>query len=173
MIPAVGETPTWALTLAYWLHMIATVTWIGGLVALNTLFIPAARNDLAVEDYTRLLDRIQRRLDPLAWLSLAVLVGSGLFQMSASPNYEGFFQFTNRWSQAILAKHLLFLAMTGVSAYLTWGLLPALRRTAMRRDRGMDAPAMAVLEQRERRLLRLSLILGIAVLGLTALARAS
>jgi uncharacterized membrane protein len=173
MIPAVSVPPDWALTLAYWLHMLATVTWIGGLVALNTLFIPAARGNLAAEDYARLLDRIQRRLDPLAWLSLAVLTATGLFQMSASPNYEGFFQFTNRWSQAIFAKHLVFLAMTGVSAYLTWGLLPGLRRIALRRARGLDAPEMENLEKRERMLLRLNLILGIAVLGLTALARAS
>jgi uncharacterized membrane protein len=169
MIP----TPYWALTAAYWLHMLATVTWIGGLVALNTLFIPAARGDLAAEDYSRLLGRIQRRLDPLGWMSLAVLVGTGLFQMSANPNYQGLLQVSNRWALAILVKHLVFLLMTGVSAYLTWGLLPALRRLALVRARGHPADGAAALEARERRLIMINLVLGIIILGLTALARAA
>jgi uncharacterized membrane protein len=168
-----GAIPYWALTLVYWLHMLATVIWIGGLVALNLLIIPAARPNLAAEDYSRLLDHIQRRLDPLGWLSLAVLVGTGLFQMSANPNYEGFLQVSNRWSQAILVKHLVFLAMTGVSAYLTWVLLPGLRRLALARAKGIRAAGLDQLERRERRFLRLNLVLGIAILGLTALARAS
>ncbi len=33
----------WALSLAYWLHMLATVAWIGGLVTLCMLVLPAAR----------------------------------------------------------------------------------------------------------------------------------
>lgn len=40
-------TPTgWALTQAYWMHLLATVTWIGGLAALAWLVLPAARRSL-------------------------------------------------------------------------------------------------------------------------------
>jgi uncharacterized membrane protein len=173
MTSDVTAAPYWALTMAYWLHMLATVAWIGGLVALNYLFIPAARGVLAAEDYSRMLDKIQRRLDPLAWLSLAVLVATGLFQMIASPNYEGFLEFSNRWSQAILVKHVVFLMMTGVSAYMTWVLLPGLRRIALLRAKAQGTAISGELEKRERALLRLNLVLGVVVLGLTALARAS
>jgi uncharacterized membrane protein len=76
-----------ALTLAYWLHMLATVTWIGGLAALSLFVLPAARRSLEPESYVVLLADIQRRLDPLAWFSLFILAASGLFQMSSSPNY--------------------------------------------------------------------------------------
>jgi hypothetical protein len=93
--------------------------------------------------------------------------------MIASPSYEGLLQVSNRWSQAILIKHIAFLAMTAVSAYLTWVLLPGLRRLALLHARGQEPSGMAELEKRERSLLRLNLILGIVVLGLTALARAS
>jgi uncharacterized membrane protein len=153
--------------------MLATVTWIGGLVALNTLFIPAARAVLEAHVYSRLLDKIQRRLDPISWFSLVVLVGTGLFQMAANPNYDGILIVSNRWSQAILVKHLVFLVMTATSAYLTWGLLPALRRLALARARGRELANSGELEERERRLLRFNLFLGIIILGLTALARAS
>ena len=165
--------PAWALTLSYWLHMLATVIWIGGLAALALLVFPAARKSLDPPAYAALLDRLQRRFDPLAWLSLALLVATGLFQMSANPNYKGFLTIANRWALAILVKHLVFLAMTLVSAYLTWGVLPNLQRMALRRARGLEAAGEESLQSREVRLLRLNLVLGVLVLALTAIARAS
>jgi uncharacterized membrane protein len=166
-------TPYWALSLIYWLHMLATVAWIGGLAALSLVILPAARQALDDAGYARLLSAVQRRLDPLGWISLLVLVGTGLFQMSASPNYVGFLGFGNRWAIAILVKHLVFFGMTGVSAYLTWGLMPKLGRIALRQAHGQPVPEAARLQRLEISLLRLNLTLGLAVLALTALARAS
>lgn len=171
---ALGESiPFWALSLAYWLHMLATVAWIGGLVALVVLVLPVARRILAPDVYATFLEQIQRRLDPLGWLSLAVLLATGLFQLSASPNYDGFLSISNRWAVAILIKHILFFGMIAVSAYLTWGVLPSLRRVAMKRAKGIETEEAEILQRRETLLLRINLILGILILGLTSLARAS
>ena len=171
---ALGETtPFWALSIAYWLHMLATVAWIGGLVALVMLVLPAARRVLDANSFSRFLDQLQRRLDPLGWLSLAVLLATGLFQLSANPNYEGFLSISNRWAVSILIKHILFLGMIGISAYMTWGLLPQIRRIALMRSKGIDTEETDKLEKREVILIRINLILGVLVLGLTALARAS
>jgi uncharacterized membrane protein len=169
---------SWALTLAYWLHMLATVTWIGGLAALSLFVLPAARRSLEAESYVILLAAIQRRLDPLAWFSLIILAASGLFQMSSNPNYDGFLKLENTWTLAILVKHMVFLAMAGISAYLTWSVLPGLRRIALRqalaRREGREATDDAgQLGRQETRLLLLNLVLGVLVLALTALARAS
>lgn len=166
-------TPIWALTFAYWMHMLATVIWIGGLAILSILIIPAARKSLQEQAYAALLERIQRRLDPLAWFSMLVLLGSGMLQMSANPNYEGFLTIGTTWSLAILAKHLLFGVMVVISGYLTWGVLPALRRSALQRGRGLESLNSAKLQSREASLLRVNLILGILVLALTALARSA
>ena len=171
---SLGETiPFWALSLAYWLHMLATVAWIGGLVALVVLVLPVARRVLEADSYAIFLEQVQRRLDPLGWLSLAVLLATGFFQLSANANYEGFLSISNRWAVAILIKHILFFGMIGVSAYLTWGILPALRRIALMRAKGIEAEDADKLQKRETLLLRINLILGILILGLTSLARAS
>ena len=169
-----GETtPYWALSLAYWLHMLATVAWVGALVALVILVLPAAKKTLEPAAYANFLGQLQRRLDPLAWLSLAILLATGLFQMSANPNYTGFLSISNRWAVAMLLKHLLFIVMIGISAYLTWGILPALRRIALRQAKGLDAQSAEQLQNRERFILRMNLVLGILILALTALARAA
>lgn len=163
----------WALSLIYWLHMLATVVWIGGLASFSLLVLPAARKSLEASAYSRLLESLQRRLDPLSWLCLAVLGVTGLFQMSANPNYQGFLTIHNRWAIAILLKHLVFISMTALSAYLTWGILPRLRRAALLQMRQPDGAQVLELQQQETRLLRLNLVLSVAVLALTALARAS
>lgn len=171
MNPVTSPTPYWVLSLAYWLHMLATVAWVGGLTALIYLFLPAAQKQLDREAFARLLLHIQRRLDPLAWLSLSILVGTGLIQMSASPNYQGFLRFSNLWSVAILGKHLAFLLMVTISAYISWWVLPAMQRLALMKAK--DSEEVTRLQRRERTLLRLNLILGAIILGLTALARAA
>ncbi len=165
------QTPTWALTIAYWIHMQATVLWIGGLAVLSIVVIPAAHKSLDDEKYAVLLDALQRKLDPLAWFSAALLLGSGMLQMSASPQYKGFLAINSPWAGAILIKHLVFGLMVAFSAALTWGILPSLRRAAMKRARGQSAPEMENLRRREKLLLQINLILGVIVLALTAFAR--
>jgi uncharacterized membrane protein len=165
--------PVWALGLAYWLHMLATITWIGGLATMSLLVLPAARHALDDKSYANLLGTIQRRLDPIGWLSLLILVGTGMFQMSANPNYQGFLAINNRWAVAILVKHLVFIGMTGVSVYLTWGVMPKLGRVALRQAHGQEVPEALQLQKQETRLLKFNLILGVIILALTALARAS
>lgn len=167
------DMPDWALSIAYWVHLLATVAWIGGLAALALLVLPAAHRALQPEAYAAFLESVQKRMDPLGWLSLVLLVATGMFQMSANPLYDGFLAFTNSWAVAILLKHLVIAGMVGVSAYLTWGVLPQIRRAALRRAAGKDSPDAERLWRQEARLMRLNLALGVVVLALTAVARAA
>jgi uncharacterized membrane protein len=163
--------PNWALSAAYWLHMLATVVWIGTLAALALVVLPAARRALDAQAFSALLGSLQKRIDPLGWFCLAVLAGTGLFQMSAHPNYQGFLVINNPWGMAILVKHLTFGLMIAASVYMTWFLLPELRRNALRQSQGqVTNPA---LERRSILLLNLNLILAVFILALTAIARAS
>lgn len=170
---AAGETPTWALSLAYLLHMLSTVIWIGGLFSLVLLVLPAAQKALEMQAYLDLLENLQRRLEPLGWFCLVVLLSTGMFQMAASPKYQGFLAVRGLWGTAILVKHIFFLLMIGVSAYLTWGVLPALRRALLRLSRDKSAGQEKKLEQQNLWLLRLNVGLSVLVLVMTALARAA
>jgi uncharacterized membrane protein len=164
--------PAWALSLSYWLHMLATIVWIGGLAAVSLVTLPLLTrlNDPAVR--LNFLHSTQKRLDPLGWLSLAVLIATGLVQMSASDRYEGLLAIGNAWSRAILLKHIVFLGMIGLSAYLTWAALPELSRAVMRTARGKgETDEIDALFRKHRLILWGNLILGVLVLVFTALAR--
>jgi uncharacterized membrane protein len=161
------------LTLVYWLHMLATVAWIGGIVSISILVLPAAHKSLKPADLLAFIEAIQKRLEPLAWFSLGLLIATGLFQLSANSHYNGFFDVSTQWSLAILIKHGLVVVMIVVSAVQTWEVLPAIRRTLMQRDKGASEEEIVKLQKREERLLRMNFILSILILGATALARSA
>ena len=166
--------PTWAIALVFWLHMLATVIWLGGLAAIAILVLPAAKRVLKPADQLAFIEGIQKRLEPLAWFSLATLVATGLFQLSVNPHYDGFLSTTGQWSLAILTKHIMVIVMIVVSAIQTWEVLPAIRRGLMRVEKGQaDEVEMERLQKRETLLLQLNIGLSILILAATAFARAS
>lgn len=164
--------PYWALALTFWIHMLATATWIGSLVSMAVLVLPAAGRALSPPDRLSLIELLQRRLEPITWFSVSVLIATGLFQMSVNPHYNGFLSTSGQWSLALLSKHMLVGALVAVSAIHTWDVLPTLRRALMQKHK-LAALDIDRLQRRESALLRASLVLGALVLLATAFARAS
>lgn len=164
--------PTWVLALSFWLHMVATIIWVGGLALLALVVWPGARAVLGSgPQLAALLRELQRRFTPWAWGSLAVLVATGMMQMAASEHYDGFLKIDSPWALAILAKHLALGGMVAIGAYMQWALQPELTRLALLEAHGKTVGDPEALRRRELTLTRLNLICGLLVLALTALAR--
>ncbi|UYN92917.1 MAG: hypothetical protein KIT70_05340 [Anaerolineales bacterium] len=164
--------PGWALLISFWVHMLATVAWLGGLAALALFVFPSMRRTLAVKEFATWANALNRRLDPVGWFSLGILTFTGLLQMDGNPNYQGMLNISNAWSVAICLKHIVFLGMIAVSAVLTWSVAPALSRAALQQARGKAGGA--TVEQTLRRfqmLIAVNLLLGLLVLAFTAMAR--
>lgn len=163
------------LTIIYGLHMLATVAWVGGLAAFAMIILPAAEKGLPGEHVHPFFARASTRLQQTGWFSLVVLIVTGMFQMSAHPQYEGFLSINNTWSLAIFAKHIVIGAMVAVSAYTTWVLNPAYQRLALLKVKGalVDEALLERIQHRIVLALRSMLIIAVIVLLLTALARVS
>lgn len=161
------------LTAIYWLHMLATVVWIGGLVTLSILVFPAMQKTLPPDQKVKFLEIIRKRFQPLSWLSLLVLTGTGLIQMSVHPAYGGFLAIENQWSIAILIKHVLILNLIGFLALMTWGVLPTLERIALKQkmNKAIDENTLSRYQRLEAWIIRGNLVISILVLGFTAWAR--
>ena len=167
-------TSSFLLTLSFLFHLIATVVWIGGLVTLTFLIEPIASRVLTDRgEVARVLDAVQKRFQPLANLSLIVLLLTGMVQLVNNRFYRGLLQLDNVWSVAILLKHLAVGAMIALAAYVTFSVQPALRRNALLVANGVENPIEAArLQAQNTRLTRLNLGLMILVLVFTALASA-
>jgi len=160
------------LAFFYWLHMLATVVLVGSLSALSWLLLPAMRRSLSERDQVPLMDALQRRLEPLVWFCLGLLIVTGLFQMGVHPNYNGLLAPGTRWSLALFVKHLMVVLILVVSAVQTWEVMPAIRRALLRPER-LNEEQWQTLARRQRRLLSLNMLLSLLVLAATAVARVS
>ncbi len=168
------DTPNWALSLSFWLHMLATVSWVGGQTVISLLIIPIGRKVLSGDDFSQFLAKINQRMRSIAWVSFTVLIGTGLIQISADQAHEGFLSLQTNWGVAILIKLLVFGGILALTAYQTWGLSPIIERSALLQSRGKKLPVpMETLHKRETITLWINFSLSIVVLLLTAIARIS
>ena len=118
--------------------------------------------------------QLQRRFTPWANASLVILWVTGLLQMTADPNYEGFLAVNSLWAQAILVKHVAVLGMMAFGLYIQLRIQPALGRLAILEKKQPEhaAAERERLARQEMRLVRLNLICATAVLFFTAVATA-
>lgn len=161
----------WLLALSYWIHLLATVIWLGGLALMGLVAWPALQKQTLAANHW--LD-LQKRLTPWINGSLIILLITGFVQMTNDPNYEGFLDASSVWAQAILVKHLAVGAMIVIGGYVQWRIHPAMERTALlveKRPQLAEEEREALLRS-EVRLLRLNLFCAAAVLLFTAIATA-
>ncbi len=161
----------WVLVLSYWVHLLATVVWLGGLALMVLVAWPALRRGTLADNQWLAL---QMRFLPWANGSLVLLLITGFVQMTNDSNYHGFLVLDSLWAWAILVKHLAFGGMVVIGGYMQWVLYPAMERLRLLVEK---RPNLAQTEQkglseREIRLLWLNLGCATAVLLCTAIATA-
>ncbi len=158
------------LATSYLIHIVATVVWIGGIVFMALVVIPATLNE---PGSSRVLDAIQRRFTPIANLSLVVLILTGMVQLTANTHYVGFLNFSNTWAKAILLKHLTVGGLILTALYMNLVLQPDINRNALLLAAGKASPdQVAGLARRQSQLIQINLVLSLVVLFFTAIARA-
>jgi uncharacterized membrane protein len=157
----------WILVLTYWVHLLATIIWIGGLASMLLMAWPALRQGTVASNQWITL---QRRFIPWANGSLVVLLVTGLVQMTNDPNYNGFLALDSLWAGALFIKHLAFAGMVLIGAYTQSYLYPAIDRAellAKKRPEPEDGDSLA---KKELLLLRLNFLCAVVVLFFTAVA---
>jgi uncharacterized membrane protein len=162
IIGSMPDMPVVILALTYWLHLIATVVWIGGLAMLTLIAWPGMGASFA-----EALDALERRFRPWANISLAVLLVTGLIQMGGDEHYDGFLIVNSAWTVGLLVKHVLIGLMIAISLVLQGSVYPALSRARLLASKGASSDE-AALRRRLRQLTAVNLSLGILVLLLTA-----
>jgi uncharacterized membrane protein len=97
------------MTLAVrWLHLMAAITWIGGMLFIALVLVPVARR---LSDPTlrgRLLQETGRRFRTVGWVALGLLLASGLANLWVRPYLLGAPRF--HWKLALVALALVLSA---------------------------------------------------------------
>jgi uncharacterized membrane protein len=84
--------PVVFLALTYAVHLLATVTWLGGIIILVMASWPnlvASRDASHFAAISSFLDMLERRFRPWTNLSLITLLVTGVIQMGGDEHYQG------------------------------------------------------------------------------------
>ena len=161
----------WILAASYWLHLLATIVWLGGIVIMVFIAWPALQQGTLGSNQWLAL---QRRFFPWTNVSLVVLLVTGFYQMTSDANYDGFLSIDSTWAWALLLKHIAYGAMVILTVFVQVSVYPAVSRLTLLAEHKPDLAAkeQEKLERQEVRLLRLNLLCAVLVLLFTAVATA-
>jgi len=149
---------TWLAVGMDWLHLAATSVWIGGLIHFVAV-AGALRGDNSAP--IELLGQVTRRFSRVAKASVAVLLGSGIYNAWLHlPSWAAFV--TTSYGRVLLAKLIVAVLILSVAFVNLRRVLPALLSFRVRID------AARVWAGRFAQLLRGEAALGIAILALVA-----
>ncbi len=150
------------LGIFYWLHLLATVTWIGGITFILFVAIPSSRQVLGAEA-GKLMGEISKRFTPLANYSIILLVATGIALTVLNEQFSGIRIFRNNWSFVLTLKHFLVFGMIVVHFYRGLVLTPKIGRTA-------SATEKISLQKLSLKLVKTNFVLGVMVLLLSGIA---
>ena len=114
-----------AYLISVFLHVLAAITWIGGMVFLVVIFVPLTRRPATREKALSLFHELGGRLRVVGWIALGTLVVTGFY--NASVRGYGLLDwltgkvFAGDWGHTLLHKLLVvvvILAMSGVHDFV-------------------------------------------------------
>jgi uncharacterized membrane protein len=109
---------TFLLALSVWLHVLATIVWIGYYLFMSLIFLPVFERQMQAEELRDLLEDVSARLRPYFGGSLLIFLVTGTYLMLINGSYLGLGDFfANPWSVLIVIKHVLVLAFVALAFY--------------------------------------------------------
>lgn len=151
------------LVVGAWIHLFASVVWIGGIFFILFVALPVAKETL--EQPGKLMGALSKRFVPLANISILLIFVTGIFMSLSSHSFAEIASLGSLLSQALLAKIILVLIMTGIHFYR--GLILASRIGKLTTEGG-HSEKVGALQRLSLNLVKVNFLFGLIVLLITA-----
>ena len=150
-----------------WLHVLAAVAWVGGMLFLVVVLVPLLRTPAMRPQASALFHAVGTRFRPVGWIALTTLVLTGIFNVTMRGYSVGQLlqgdAFVGPWGKTLALKLLLVLVIVAMSAVHDFWLGPRASRLARE---GAPEPV----RERSRRIAswmgRTTFLLALAVIAL-------
>lgn len=147
------------------LHLVATVAWIGGMLFMKLVLMPAL-GAIEPAQRGRLMGAVAGRFTTVAWTSFAVLVVTGVLKTPADLLAD----LSTTYGTMLAAKHVVVLAMGAVGVVITFFVAPRLRALAPAPG-APPSPRLAGVQSRLDVLSAVNTVLGLGLLVLVSVMR--
>lgn len=145
------------------LHQLFTIVWIGGMIFMGLAFKPS----LAAIDPAQagqLFGAVGKRFTILAWLSMIVLLITGLMK---TPD-DALFDTSPGYGLALTIKHVLYILAVLVGMTITFVLVPRIQRNLPKPGETPSAAFVGAQKALEG-LSMTNMFLGVAIVGLATM----
>lgn len=156
---------TTTLYVINWLHLLATVTWIGGMATNIFVLLPSTRKTLEPPVMGKLMGEVMKRFRIVTYICIVVLALTGYYMNSANANYVGILKIDNLWSTITLIKHIVVAVLVILAIYAYEGLA---RKAAKIAAKG-PSPELGRIQKRQIGFAVTGFILGLIILFLTGM----
>ena len=112
------ETKLFVSALVATLHNLFTIIWMGGLLITVLSFLPALKKALGPgPQVKKVMAAFQQKQSIWVYISIIVLVITGLMLGKQNENFAGLFKFHNFYSWILSIKHILVILMIVISIF--------------------------------------------------------
>ncbi|NIO37394.1 DUF4149 domain-containing protein [Candidatus Bathyarchaeota archaeon] len=151
------------LGLLNWLHLVATVTWFGGVTTNVLLVAPSLGVSLEPPAAGKFMNEFMKKFRPLVYVSIIVLVATGaILTWILDPLYLGL---ASEWAIVLTIKHIVIAIAIIGSLYSFEVLGPKAAKLAAQGP----SPELAQLQRIQMNAARMGFILVLLILLLTGL----
>ncbi len=162
------------LSLSHFLHLLATVIWIGGIMMILSVILPGAKESLeSAPMIKRLMKEITKRFTPMANISILIMILTGIVIANYEKKFTGLLDFNTLWSTVMSLKHFLVALMVIIHFYRGLMLNRIIGRLSSRISKSEVASPLSSRVQRLQKysldLVKVNLVLGMIVLMMTGI----
>jgi uncharacterized membrane protein len=155
------------ITLSHFLHLFATVVWIGGMFMILLVILPSAKATLeSAPMIGGLMKEITKRFSPMANISIVVLIITGIATVIYDKNFTNSLDFSNRWLLTMFLKHIIAAFMMIIHFYRGLLLIPKIGKLSAQ---GEDSRVIG-LQKFSLNLVKTNLAFGIIILAISGIA---
>lgn len=147
------------------LHLMATIAWIGGMFFNFLVVIPTAQKALDPATAGKFMGMMVRRVRVVVYVSLFILFVTGIPMKIANEHYVSIINFDNTWETVGFIKHV-FVALLALMALYSFEILfPNVAKHAAKGP----SPELAGLQKKQKMAGAVAFLLGIIVIFLSAM----
>ena len=154
-------------TLIDWLHIMATVIWIGGMFTNMVILRPVMVKTLAPADAGKFMGALMKRFRVVVYASIVLLGVTGIPLKIINENYISIINFENNWEIVSFIKHVCYGILVILAVYMFEVLSPRMAKLAPKGP----SPEMKALQKRQVLLGGLAFLSAIVILVLSSLMR--
>jgi uncharacterized membrane protein len=147
-----------------WIHLLATVAWIGGMVTNFFIFRPILSKQLDQPALGRVMGSVMQRTRIVVYFAISIFILTGVLMVSMYGKTSGRMYVGDSWFIFFLAKMFLFLILVLLAVYAFEVLTPRVAKLA----KEGPSPKLKRAQKNQRITGLATFVIGILILLLSA-----